>query len=592
LGLQHLPRNSINRLLDQLDELKSRFGSGEHLKLEQRLSKLSQLRLTDAEALLQYHELLLFVRAYPQSNRALRIADRELSTFALRVKQLDARGMDLSLLGHPEVSGITGTSVTDTFSYYIIRWLVKLHRQQGPMALDWDWFEDENRLAETWPRFIPLLEEDGFVEANVPYQAWLRSATATSGEHRSARGLAWLIQQFESLPKPEKEKAELYNSQKLYVRWTPVYRATRTGMRLALTKGTKVFYHRGPLIQRRDISLERELENPPTTLKRLSSKQGAAILDLTRAASTVRYRELYGFTHGDPRRVLKTHLGRGVDVFIVGLPPGPRLPLRAYHAAMICKNGVPVGYFEGISLFERMESGFNLYYTFRDGETAWLYARVLNIFRHLLGVTAFSIDPYQIGHENEEGIESGAFWFYRKLGFRSTTPDVMKLVVNEEKKIDSRSDYRTSANTLRKLAAAPRIFELNKTSHKSPDKSPDELKAGDWDRFSVRNIGLAVAEQMGSEFGGKAERFRAAAVKKLNRVLRLSAGDWREAELLPLRDFAVTLYLVKDLHRWSDKEKQGLVRVIRAKAGADESSYLQLMQKHARLREALIKLGS
>jgi len=592
LGLQPLPRNSINRLLDQLDELKSRFGSGEHLNLEQRLSKLSQLRLTDAEALLQYHELLLFVRAYPQSNRALRIADRELSTFALRVKQLDARGMDLSLLGHPEVSGITGTSVTDTFSYYIVRWLVKLHRQQGPVALDWVWFEDENRLAETWPRFIPLLEEDGFVEANVPYQAWLRSATATSGEHRSARGLAWLIQQFESLPKPEKEKAELYNSQKLYVRWTPVYRATRTGMRLALTKGTKVFYHRGPLIQRRDISLERELENPPTTLKRLSSKQGAAILDLTCAASTVRYRELYGFTHGDHGRVLKTHLGRGVDVFIVGLPPGPRLPLRAYHAAMICKNGVPVGYFEGISLFERMESGFNLYYTFRDGETAWLYARVLNIFRHLLGVTAFSIDPYQIGHDNEEGIESGAFWFYRKLGFHSTTPDVMKLVVNEEKKIGSRSNYRTSANTLRKLAAAPMIFEPNKTSHKSPDKSPDELKAGDWDRFSMRNIGLAVAERMGSEFGGKAERFRAAAVKKLNRVLRLSAGDWREAELLPLRDFAVTLYLVKDLHRWSDKEKQGLVRVIRAKAGADESSYLQLMQKHARLREALIKLGS
>ena len=122
----------------------------------------------------------------------------------------------------------------------------------------------------------------------------------------------------------------------------------------------------------------------------------------------------------------------------MGVPPGKRLPLRAYHAAMIFKNGVPVGYFEGISLFERMESGFNLYYTFRDGETAWLYARILNIFRHLLGVTAFSIDPYQIGYENEEGIESGAFWFYRKLGFRPTRPEIMKLVLNEEKKIASR----------------------------------------------------------------------------------------------------------------------------------------------------------
>ena len=235
-----------------------------------------------------------------------------------------------------------------------------------------------------------------------------------------------------------------------------------------------------------------------------------------------------------------------------------------------------------------MESGFNLYYTFRDGETAWLYARILNIFRHLLGVTAFSIDPYQIGYENEEGIESGAFWFYRKLGFRPTNPDVMKLVLNEEKKIASRTNYRTSARTLRKLAAGPMIFELDK----APDKSLDESKPGDWDRFCVRNIGLAVARRMGLKFRGDARRFREEAVKKVNEVLELSAGDWHEAELSTLSDFAVTLSLVEDLHSWSDEEKQGLVRVVRAKAGPDESSYLKLMQKHARLRKAMIKLGS
>src|SRR5207249_6050504 len=167
--------------------------------------------------------------------------------------------------------------------------------------------------------------------------------------------------------------------------------------------------------------------------------------------------------YGDSRRVLKASLGRGTEAFVIGVPPEHRLPLRAYHAAMIFKNGVPVGYFEGLSLFERMESGFNLYYTFRAGETAWLYARTLNIFRHLLGVTAFSLDPYQIGHENEEGIESGAFWFYRKLGFRPTKPDIRKLVAREEEKLAARSAYRTSARTLRKLAAGPMIFEMDQS---------------------------------------------------------------------------------------------------------------------------------
>src|SRR5207253_7797892 len=176
--------------------------------------------------------------------------------------------------------------------------------------------------------------------------------------------------------------------------------------------------------------------------------------------SAVRYRELHGFTYGDPRRVLKAELGRGTQVFVTGVPPENRLPLRAYHAALIFKNGVPVAYFEGLSICERMESGFNLYYTFRDGETAWLYARILRLMRQLLGVTVFSIEPYQIGHENEEGIDSGAFWFYRKFGFRPVRPELMKLTLWEEQKIAAKRDYRTSARTLRKLAAGHLLFEL------------------------------------------------------------------------------------------------------------------------------------
>jgi hypothetical protein len=569
-----LPRNSIIRLLDQLDESKRRFGPGEHMSVERILSRLSQTKIKDAESLIRLHEALLFLSAYPQSARVKQLTELLLNGFEKRVEALREAEIDLSPLEVPEVSGIVGTSVTDTFSYYIVRWLVTRHPAQ--IAFDWEWFEDENRLAETWPRFMPLLEEDAAVEANVPYQTWLRAAKG-----RSVNEVDWLIRRFESLPATEKEKAELFDAQKLYVRWTPAYRASRTGMRLP---SRKIFYHRDALIRRRDLSFRRELEAPPPTLNRLDSKQGEAILDMAREASTVRYRELYGFTHGDANKVFKTHLGRGVDLFIMGLPPGKRLPLRAYHAAMIFKNGVPVGYFEGLSLFERMESGFNLYYTFRDGETAWLYARTLNVFRHLLGVTAFSLDPYQLGYENEEGIESGAFWFYRKLGFRPTTPEVRKLVLNEEKKIASRATYRTAARTLRKLVVGSMILEL--------DKPPDVSRSGDWDRFQVRNIGLRVQRQMADRFKGDAERMRRETVDELRRLLRIREKDWWKVEQPALSDFAITLSLVDDLRRWSQSEKKALLKIIRAKTTADESSYLKLMQKHARLRSAMIKLGS
>ncbi len=584
------------QLLDQLDELKTRFGAGGIKKLEMILDRLRRRTITDADELIRYHEVLLFLRAYPHNATMLRQVERELRNFAARVEALRKRDADLSPLDSPEVSGIAGTAVSDTFSYYIVRWLAQT--QSRRLEFDWDWFDDEYRLAESWPRFMPLLEEDAFVEANVPYNEWLSAAASGFPGPRAGREVAWLIERFNALAKSDKEKAELFNSQKLYVRWTPEYRLTRTGMRLttpAMLPARNVFYHREPLIQRRAVSLRRELETPPPPLKRLSTQQGAAILDLTRAASTVRYRELYGFTHGDDARVLRADLGRGVVVFVIGVPPGKRLPLRAYHAAMIFKNGVAVGYFEGISIFERMESGFNLYYTFRDGETAWLYARVLSIFHHLLGVTAFSIDPYQIGYENAEGIESGAFWFYRKLGFRPTKPEIMKLVLNEEKKIASRSNYRTSPRTLRRHAEGTMIFELDDQPRRSAQGSRGSFgrsKSGDWDQFQVRNIGLVVARRMGLNFNGDAERFRAAATKELARLLSIRTKDWRAAEQSALSDFAVALSLVEDLGEWSQSEKQALVPIIRAKAGADESRYLKLMQQHARLRAAVIKLGS
>ena len=467
-----MPRANTTHLLDQLDAVKNKVAPNVARRIERLLNQLARKDFSDTDPLVRYHEILLFLRAYPHNASIVRLTEKELRGFSHRVASLRDREIDVAPLEHPEVSGIAGTSVTDTFGFYIVRRLLQTRPSQ--VALDWEWFEDENRLAETWPRFMPLLEEDATVEANVPYREWLRAARGNRSE------MVWLIERFDELPRDEKERAELYDSQKLYVQWKPGFNSTRTGMRLT---GRNLFYHRGPLIQRREIDLRRELEQPSPRLQRLSLREGEKAADMAREASTIRYRELYGFTHAAPKYVYHAELGRGVELFLMGVPAEKRLPLRAVHSAMIYKNGVPIGYFEGLSLFERMESGFNLYYTFRDGETAWLYARTLNVMHHFTGVTTFALDPYQIGYENEEGIASGAFWFYRKLGFRPTRCDVLALAQKEEQKLAARSGYRTSARTLRKLAESPMVFELN------------QEQAGDWDRFQVRNIGFKAQRQ-------------------------------------------------------------------------------------------------
>jgi hypothetical protein len=418
--------DSLEKLLDQLEEAKRRFDEKGQAQILRLLERLSRSRFQDASQLVRFHEILLFIRAYPPNEAILKQTEALLGSFLERVESLRATDADMSPFDYPEVSGIAGTVVSAAFSYKIAQWFVQ--RFPGAVEIDWQAYKKQERLGLVLPRLLPLLDEDSLVEANVPYMDWFRAA-----KNSTASDLAFLLRCFDDLTLSEKAKAELYDSLELPIFWQlENSRLSRTRMRVA---APKIFYHKAPLLGRREVSLARELASPPLRLKTLSAREGEKLVDLARASSASRYRELYGFTRGDATRLTKSALGRGVEVFIYELSPANRLPLRAYHAGMIFKNGVAIGYVETLSLFERTEVGFNLYYTFREGETAWLYGRLLKLFHQLFGATRFSIDPYQIGFHNEEAIASGAFWFYRKLGFRPVKPDILRLVENEEKKL-------------------------------------------------------------------------------------------------------------------------------------------------------------
>lgn len=564
-----MANRKATRTLAELEESRRNFGSGD-AKVRHALESLVNSQLADVDSLIRFHETLLFLRAYPPSATVFKLAENILRSFKPRLDRLvDADG-DLSALDNPEVSGIAGGSVTSNFSYAIVRWLVGKYSSQ--VSIDWDWFEEEDRFGATMPRFLPLLEDDAMVEAHVPFREWLDAARGRQNE------VAWLIQQFESLRISDRNKAELYDALKLHVTWNFGFRSSRTGMR---GPAPRTFIHDQQLIQRREISLVTELSSRPIALQKLSRDEGQKVLDLARETSAVRYRELHGFTYGDARRVLKAEFGRGTEVFVTSVPPSNRLPLRAYHAALIFKNGVPVAYFEGLSICERMESGFNLYYTFRDGETAWLYARILRLMRQLLGVTVFSIDPYQVGHENEEGIKSGAFWFYRKLGFRPVRPELISLTKSEEQKMAENPRYRTPPRTLRKLARGHLLFEV-----------PGSQRSKQWDRFQVRNIGLAVQQRMARDFAGSAKKIRDYSLQVVTRTLNLKPKSWHEDQKPALENLSIVFAMIPNIAKWNSSERTLAARIIRAKANADEALYLKLMQRHAPIREALIRFGS
>jgi hypothetical protein len=245
-----------------------------------------------------------------------------------------------------------------------------------------------------------------------------------------------------------------------------------------------------------------------------------------------------------------------------------------------------MGYHEGLSLFERVEIGLNLFYTFREGESAWAYARLMRLYKQVLGAGIFSIDPYQLGGSgNEEGIESGAFWFYRKLGFRPVRAELARLVAAEERKLAAHKNYRTPPRLLRRLASGHVLFETR-------DATTEATTQGAWDRFQVRNIGLAVNRRMAKEFDGDAQAIRNASVAKVRRALGATGERLNEAEEHAFSNFALLLALIPSLARWTTDEKRAVLQIIRAKAGADELRYLRLLCRHARLRRAIIALGT
>jgi hypothetical protein len=190
-----------------------------------------------------------------------------------------------------------------------------------------------------------------------------------------------------------------------------------------------------------------------------------------------------------------------------------------------------------------------------------------------------SVYPYQLGADNEEAIESGAFWFYRKLGFRPGRPELAALVEAEEKKIAASPRYRTPARTLRKLAAGHVFFEMPGTPR------------GDWDRFRTRHLGMAVLRHMARD-GGDAHGFRKACYQQLARALNVDLEDWTLDERSAFSNFALALNTATDLRTWTSAEKSKLVQVIRAKMAEEEWDYLRLMREHPRLRKAIIRLGS
>lgn len=80
-------------------------------------------------------------------------------------------------------------------------------------------------------------------------------------------------------------------------------------------------------------------------------------------------------------------------------------------------------------------------------------------------------------------------------------------------------------------------------------------------------------------------------IQRVSRTLNINLNNLKQTEHEAVGNFATVLSLVPNISNWSKEEKELMSKILRAKGLGSEAKYLQLMQKHTRLREAFIKLA-
>lgn len=548
--------------LDKLERGRIEFGSGVGERKLELLRALAKCRFRRSSQVLRFHNALCFIRAYPDDEEVLATVERILEKFSDRN---DLKRFRRSLGD----SGIAGTTTRFAFFPATAGWLAR--RWGSHLTIEWGDFERRDKLAELLPRLALFGEALGLDEFDLGTRGWierLKGPDETDAE--------FVLRRLEQL-KPDGVDAEsVLDDLMIPFRLAP---GPDTPSR------TMEKYHRSPVsfqtgpLRRSRPSIRKELTLPALPMRRVPSREGRRLIDLARATMVTRARDLDAFAHGNRNDVRLIDCGSGLQVVLIGVNPKQRFLLETLYGFVLLKNGVPVGYGTYLALFNSAEIAFTIFDTFRTAEAAWMYGRVLKIGHDVLGCDVFTIDPYQIGRDNDDAIRSGAWWFYQKLGFRPRSTECLQLMRKEERRIKATRTYRSSAATLKKLASHNLYLYAN-------ERRDDVIGA-----LPLANLGLRITDYVAERFGYNRRAAERTCASEATRLLgarvtrRTSTG-----ERLAWKRWGPLVLILPGIERWPEADKRALATVVRRKGGSRESEYLLCFDRHTRLRRAIQRL--
>jgi len=464
--------------------------------------------------------------------------------------------------------GYPGAVNRHPFSYAVLRKMVRWH--PTCMEIEWEECEDKAPIQNALVLLTSNNECQGLDDIRLTMSSWAEACKVDPGQS----DLQLILRIFESAPLRLDERAYLYDSCTLPTVYLLGDSGTgRSEIRLPVAK---THYQKVPMTRTR-IPLQRAIRNEFDSAKPLDRSDGEKLIHVALRALCARNLEIATLMYANSEDCFVQDCGKGLRVALIGVTPNLRDTLESSYFFLVLKNEIPVAYGPASLCMGCCEMGINLFPEYRGGEIRRIYAEFMRTLHQILGVHYFYLTSYGMGVGNPEAIRTGAFWFYRKLGFRAENPEVEALAQEEEGRMSADPRYRSDRKMLKRLSPTYAYFDIS---------------GGECSRLDLGRIGLAQSRFIASEFDGDRPRAIQSCAERVAEILSIhDLSSWSAHMRRALDLYAPVLCMIPDLPAWSSKDHKALLAIIRSKGSRTESKVDQLLLRHARFATALRELA-
>lgn len=534
----------------QLVSIRNQYGKETALEKLQLLHVINIKNIKSKKAAQTLYSSLLFLQGYPDNKAVYKQAGEWLLQLKDHVQQNE--GLQYNLYN----SGITGTTSCAAFGFEITKWL----RLTRPTEIKFNSFQANDTQIHAFISVVmDKAESEIFQDGNAGWKGWLKKLRKPGEDI-----LDQLIAIFNGSNITPEVKDEIWNAIGINVEIKFIDHCCLPASLI------KIFYHRS-LIRK---ATSNEPIQKPVAFK-LTNAEAASIIDCSRMILICHLREIDPISFTSPKLVSYYQLQRGISIALMEMVPERRHPIDSYMGYIVFKNGLPVAYAGSWILFNSGRIGLNVFPGYRGGETRYIFEQVLQLHASVYHLKRFTVDPYQVGKDNSDGIHSGAFWVYYHAGFRPVEKLQQQIAATEATKIQANKKYRTAPAVLKTLAESRLELVLQKSAV----------------RFDATDMSRAYAGILTKKYNNNRQLTQKTAAKKLAAILQIK--NYQDDNInFVLKNWAMFLLCKEKELKQNNRLKQTLKTLFNLKATGSEEAYISTLQKATglqKLTEELVK---